>query len=89
MQTTAIGTTAAPSKGVRGWWERNERAVIPYVMVAPFFVLFIIFMLWPVINSFQLSFYEVSSATSKNFVGLENYRRLLTQDTRFWTSIWN
>jgi ABC-type sugar transport system permease subunit len=89
MQSTATGRTPAPATSLVRWWERNERKVIPYIFIAPFFVLFAVFMLWPVINSFQLSFYEVESATSKTFVGFENYRNLITEDTRFWRSIWN
>jgi lactose/L-arabinose transport system permease protein len=54
-------------------------ALVPYVFVAPFFVLFAAFILYPVLYSLALSFSEWS-AGGMTFVGLDNYRRLVTDD---------
>ncbi len=61
--------------------------VVPYVFVAPFFVLFAAFILYPVLYSLALSFSEWS-AGKMTFVGLDNYRRLLT-DGLFLKSLVN
>ncbi len=50
--------------------------MVPYLFVAPFFVLFAGFILYPVLYSAALSFGQFSGG-SITFTGLENYRRLL------------
>ena len=65
----------------------GRSATIPYVFVAPFFVLFAAFILYPVLYSLALSFSEWS-AGEMTFVGLDNYRRLLT-DGLFLKSLAN
>jgi lactose/L-arabinose transport system permease protein len=50
-------------------------AAAPYLFVAPFFVLFAGFILYPVLYSAALSFGQFSGG-SISFTGLENYRRL-------------
>jgi ABC-type sugar transport system permease subunit len=56
--------------------------------VAPFFVLFIIFGLYPLVFSFLLAFTNWNGAGPLNFTGLENVR-LLLQDRVFWQSMKN
>ncbi len=70
------------------WWYRRQRQIAPYVFVAPFFILFAAFFLYPVIYSFLLSFQEQTGLSSPSWVGLQNYQALL-QDERFLRSIWN
>jgi lactose/L-arabinose transport system permease protein len=61
--------------------------LVPYVFVAPFFLLFAAFILYPVLYSLALSFSEWS-AGEMTFVGLDNYRRLFT-DGLFLKSLFN
>lgn len=49
----------------------------PYFFVAPFIVLFSIFMVYPLGRSIVLSLYKAASPRSMKFVGLDNYRFLL------------
>lgn len=51
---------------------------IPYLFISPFFILFAIFMLYPTIYSFYLSFFKWSGAGPKIYVGLLNYMNLFT-----------
>ncbi|WP_232302180.1 carbohydrate ABC transporter permease [Alicyclobacillus hesperidum] len=60
---------------------------VPYAFIIPFFVIFIIFMLYPIIDTFVLSFENWSSMGSK-WVGLQNYKLIIT-DPGFWTSLLN
>ncbi|MGY0006051.1 carbohydrate ABC transporter permease [Micromonospora sp. I033] len=61
----------------------------PYLYVAPFFVLFGVFGLFPVLYTVYVSLfdYELLSGT-KEFAGLENYR-LLMEDAQFWNAAYN
>lgn len=63
-------------------------SISPYVFVAPFFVLFAAFGLFPLWYAFQLSFTDWHGAGTPTFIGFENYAFLL-QDDSFWNSITN
>jgi len=68
-----------PRQGKKRDSRRGGSALVPYLFVAPFFVLFAAFILYPVLYSLALSFSEWS-AGGMTFVGLDNYRRLFTDD---------
>jgi lactose/L-arabinose transport system permease protein len=59
-----------------------------YLFVAPFFVLFAVFFLYPIGYSFWLSFHEWSLVGPARYIGLQNYRDLL-HDQIFWQSMTN
>lgn len=58
-----------------------------WVFISPALILFLCFMVWPIIDSFMMSFYFIRGER-QSFVGLGNYIRLM-QDTIFWRSVWN
>lgn len=60
-------------------------SLIPYIFISPFFILFIIFMVYPLIYSLILSFSEWKAGII-TFVGIENYQKLFT-DPLFWKAI--
>ncbi|MDE6019928.1 MAG: sugar ABC transporter permease [Ruminococcus sp.] len=47
-----------------------------YMFIAPFFIVYAFFQIWPLINTFILSFYGNGNAAS-DFVSVENYQTLL------------
>ena len=47
-----------------------------YMFIAPFFIVYAFFQIWPLINTFILSFYGNGDAASE-FVAIENYQTLL------------
>lgn len=59
--------------------------ISPYLFIAPFFLVFSVFMLYPVVYSFVLSFSEWRAGET-TFVGLANYKQLLG-DSIFWQSL--
>ncbi len=59
-----------------------------YYFIAPFFIMFIIFGLYPIFYTLYLSFTE-SDGWGTTFIGLDNYIRLLTDDPRFWRALKN
>jgi raffinose/stachyose/melibiose transport system permease protein len=53
-------------------------------------VLYIIFVFYPILDSFFLSFQDWDGISStREFVGLENYIRIFTQDQIFWRALGN
>jgi ABC-type sugar transport system permease subunit len=66
----------------------GRRAITPYLFLAPFFIVYSIFLLYPVIDAFRLSFNERIGISTPTFVGLENYRTLF-QDERYLRALLN
>lgn len=60
-----------------------------YLMLAPFLVLFILFIAIPIIFSVVLSFTQYNLIQPPHFIGLENYRRLFLEDDVFFTAFKN
>ena len=59
-----------------------------YVAVAPFYILFLVFGLFPIVFSIVLSFTDWDGMGPIQFVGLAQYQYLLT-DPRFWNAVGN
>ncbi len=58
------------------------------LLVTPFMLLYLVFFIFPTLRVFQLSFTDAPLIGGGNFVGLENYKRLLG-DFLFWKSLKN
>jgi len=54
--------------------------IVGYAFLAPFFILFIIFVLLPVFSALLLSFTDFNSIETPKFVGWDNFRIMFTQD---------
>lgn len=61
----------------------------PYLMISPFYILFLIFGLFPILFSLYLAFHAWDGLGEMEFVGLRNFRNLLTDDPDFWVSVGN
>lgn len=87
MTTTTAITTPLPAKRrrLRPWhWA-------PYVFISPFFVLFLVFGLFPLLFSLWLSFQSgnvTAGVETLEFVGVENFTFALG-DEWLWKSLWN
>ncbi len=67
---------------------RLQRTLAPVYFLAPAVFLFIIFVVWPIVQSFWISLHEWSGFGPMTWVGLDNFRALF-QDERFHTSFLN
>ncbi|APX32295.1 cytochrome C biogenesis protein [Brachybacterium sp. P6-10-X1] len=68
---------------------RRRRETFPlYLAISPFYVLFAIFGLFPIVFSIVLSFTDWDGMGEMSFVGLAQYQYLLT-DSRFWNAVGN
>src|SRR5688572_33120221 len=72
----------------RSAWHEIVRERWAYMFVAPFFILYAIFGLYPMLLSVYLSLSEWNGVGPIKFVGLANYARVL-QDKVFWQSVTN
>ena len=59
-----------------------------YLLICPFFLLYAVFGIYPLLYSFSLSFFKWSGTGEKVFVGLLNYRFLL-KDAKFLQAVLN
>jgi len=85
-------------KGKRGIWQKwnnwrnkNQLRYAPYLFISPFYILFLIFGLFPILFSLYLSFHSwraVGGLSTMEWVGLKNFKFLLG-DPWFWGSLWN
>lgn len=62
------------------WWRKEGTA---YMFLAPFLVLFFLFIVVPVIAAIFLSFTNFDSINWPDFIGLKNYVALFTSDSTF------
>ncbi|TCT13840.1 oligogalacturonide ABC transporter membrane protein [Natranaerovirga pectinivora] len=69
--------------------DMSNRRIAPYIFITPWVLGFLIFRVYPFVNSFRLSFmrYRLMS-TNNRFIGLDNYVRMLTDDPVFSKSFW-
>ncbi|WP_427051245.1 carbohydrate ABC transporter permease [Paenibacillus sp. TC-CSREp1] len=65
-----------------------SQKVAPYVFVLPFILIFLIFWLYPLVNSFVMSFQDRMLGQDPKWIGEANYSKLLT-DKVFLISIKN
>jgi cellobiose transport system permease protein len=88
--TDGSGAAALPRRrGRRTLWHRLDPKISPYLYIAPFFIVFGVFGLFP------LGYTAYISLTDRNlldpvshFIGLQNYTALL-HDSYFWNAVEN
>jgi len=73
--------------GLRARLFRLEQRAAPYLFVSPFFLLFIIFGLFPLIWTAWISLNDFRLGSPMVFVGLENYRWLF-DSSEFYNALW-
>lgn len=68
---------------------KNKKKInyIPYLMLAPWLIGFLIFKVYPIVVSFYYSLQEYPILGSPEFVGIENYLHIITEDEVFSQSI--
>ena len=66
----------------------NQKKLAPYIFIIPFLIMFLIFWIWPIIQSFRISLTDWDGFTPSKFIGFENYLKLL-KDNNFITALKN
>ncbi len=80
--------TAPQPAALRFSMQRLNRVMIPYLFLAPFAAGYLLFLVYPLIYSFNLSLYSKKLVGGVTFVGLANYVKVL-KDSNFWEGIRN
>jgi ABC-type sugar transport system permease subunit len=76
------------TKRTTTFFENLAKNGTPYLYIAPFFISFAIFGVYPLFFSVQLSFSDYKIGSEPVWIGLTNYQRVLT-DPLFWKSLGN
>ena len=77
------------SKSVsQSWYKRNEIAVTPWLFLAPGVAFFLIYVIFPIFQSINISFYDWDGLGEATWVGLGNYEELYWDDA-FYVSLRN
>lgn len=87
--STAANRAAGRVRRPRLSPRRRREALWFYLFVSPWIVGFLVFQLGPMLSSLYFSLTDWDSFTPPEWVGLDNYKKLLTSDPVFWKSLWN
>ncbi len=69
-------------------WREMRRNRHVYLFISPFYLMFLVFMLFPIAFSFVLSFQQWNGIMAARFTGLDNYREVFS-DSGFLTALTN
>jgi len=88
--TRAAPPAPPPDPTWRNRMHRFDMRYMPYILISPFFLLFIAFGLFPIIFNgvVALRHWRLDNADLTGWAGLENFRRLFTDDS-FWNALYN
>ncbi len=85
LEPATTGRPPAPARPVRlGLRER----LAPYSYIAPFFLLFAVFGLFPLLFTFYVALFNWNPIGEHTYVGMENFSKLVGDD-RFWGAVKN
>ena len=92
IPATDSSVTVELSAKPRSVWAspiRRREARDGIVFILPWFLGLLIFILGPFVAGFYYSLTEYDSLLPANWLGVENYRRILFDDDRFWLTVYN
>lgn len=72
----------------KGFLSDIKKYKVAYAYIAPFYILFAIFGLFPIAAGFYISFFRWDGISAMHFIGLRNYFNLF-QDPLFWKALGN
>ncbi|WP_071673353.1 carbohydrate ABC transporter permease [Nioella nitratireducens] len=77
-----------PATPDQTWVQRNRMTITPILFLLPGLLFFIVYVISPIFQSFSISLYEWDGLGQADYIGLDNYRELMT-DRSFEVSLWN
>lgn len=78
----------ARRRGIRGAAGRLDAGLAPYLYVAPFFAIFLVFGLFPILYTGFVSLHDWNIIGTHEWIGFDNYVALMA-DPRFWIALRN
>ena len=70
------------------WFHRHRRALAPWLFLAPGVLFFLLYVIFPIFQSFEISLYKWDGLGEARYIGFENYYKLFN-DRAFEISLWN
>ena len=70
------------------FWKRNQRSLAPFLFLAPGIFMFLVYVIIPIFQSINISFYEWDGLGDATYIGFDNYIELI-DDEAFYTSLKN
>tara|TARA_B100000214_G_scaffold375154_1_gene360353 strand:+ start:2482 stop:3369 length:888 start_codon:yes stop_codon:yes gene_type:complete len=70
------------------FWKRNQRSLAPFLFLAPGIFMFLVYIIIPIFQSINISFYEWDGLGEATYIGFGNYIELI-DDEAFYTSLKN
>lgn len=70
------------------FWKRNQRSLAPFLFLMPGIFMFLVYVIIPIFQSINISFYEWDGLGEAKYIGLDNYFELI-DDEAFYTSLKN
>ena len=70
------------------FWKRNQRSLAPFIFLAPGIFMFLVYVIIPIFQSINISFYEWDGLGEATYIGFDNYIELI-DDEAFYTSLKN
>lgn len=84
----AADTAGSAAGANRNFWKRNQRAMAPWLFLAPGVIMFLIYVIWPIFSSMWISFFDWDGLSPRTWLGFGNYVELIDDDA-FYTSLYN
>lgn len=72
--------------------KKNKKALLPAAFLAPYFIAYGLFFVYPVIYSFFISLTDwdsVAGVANRHLIGFQNYIQIFTKDKLFWMGVKN
>jgi len=91
----AVGTTVVEGRRRISFLDRfrltrkeRRNLIVGLLFISPWLVGFVVFLVYPIVYTIRISFTRYSGLGIPEWVGLENYRRMVNDDS-FWTAVYN
>ncbi|MEM9318887.1 MAG: sugar ABC transporter permease [Pseudomonadota bacterium] len=68
--------------------QKHKMIVTPLLFLLPGVLFFVVYVVWPIAESFNISLYQWDGLGDATYIGLRNYQELAT-DRNFEISLWN
>jgi multiple sugar transport system permease protein len=81
-------TAPALARPSASFWKRNQRAMAPWLFLAPGIAMFMIYVIIPIFQSIWISFFDWDGLGVPKWIGVANYVELIS-DEAFYTSLKN
>ncbi len=91
MTNQALPHPQPEQSTLKKWWFYNRDTVDGYLFLLPFLIVYLLFVIYPVIQAAYMSLYDWDLlSSSRKFIGMENYLDMLWGRQITWdlTHLW-